>query len=59
MPYFLITHMLTEYAKDKTINYTLLNEIMGVLESAKQEFYRRMVVPYEDEKKEQNGDVYP
>jgi len=31
---------------------------MGVLECIKQEFYRRAVAPYEDKKKEENGDVY-
>lgn len=39
-------------------NYDTINEIIGVLECAKQEFYRRIAVPYEDEKIKQNGDVY-
>ena len=39
--------------------YELLNTIMGALESAKQEFYRRVVVPYENKKRRENGDVYP
>lgn len=38
-------------------NYALLNEIMGVLESAKLEFYRRVVAPYEDVKINENGDI--
>ncbi len=41
------------------ISYRLLNEVIGALECAKLEMYRRMVAPYEDEKIEQNGDVYP
>lgn len=41
-----------------TPGYAQYNEIVGVLESAKLEFYRRAVVPYEDAKIEQNGDVY-
>ena len=40
------------------LNYTLLNEVVGVLESTKLEFYRRMVMPYETEKEKINGDVY-
>lgn len=32
-------------------------EVMAALENTKQEFYRRMVVPYEDVKIIQNGDV--
>ena len=32
--------------------------VMGCLESVKHEFYRRVVVPYEEIKKAQNGDVF-
>lgn len=38
--------------------YVTLNEVMGVLECAKQELYRRIAAPYEDVKCKQNGDVY-
>jgi len=31
---------------------------MGALEGAKLEFYRRVVVPYEEKKMKENGDVY-
>lgn len=37
--------------------YKRYNRAMGVLECIKQEFYRRVVAPYEDEKIEQSGDV--
>lgn len=40
------------------LRYELLNEVVGVLESAKLELYRRVVAPYEDRKMAQNGDVY-
>lgn len=40
------------------MSYTHLNDIVGALESAKLEFYRRVVVPYEDKKCADNGDVY-
>ena len=39
--------------------YEDLNRIMGVLECAKAEFYRRIIAPYEETKKMTNGDVYP
>ena len=39
-------------------NYEQLNAIIGVMECTKLEFYRRVVVPYEDRKMEENGDVY-
>lgn len=37
--------------------YGAFNAVVGVFESAKLEFYRRWVVPYEDQKIEDNGDV--
>ena len=40
-------------------NYARINEIVGTLECAKLELYRRIAAPYEDTKIEQNGDVYP
>jgi len=39
-------------------NYADYNEVMGVLECVKQELYRRLIVPYENKKKEENGDVF-
>ncbi len=39
-------------------SYTDLNAEIGMLECAKQELYRRRLVPYEDEKIKENGDVY-
>lgn len=38
--------------------YAVFNRAMGVLECVRQEFYRRRVAPYEDQKKEENGEVY-
>ena len=40
------------------VNYATYNEVVGVLECVKQEFYRRAVAGYEDKKIEENGDVY-
>ena len=39
-------------------NYQDINDILGALEGAKSEFYRRVVVPYEQGKIQTNGDVY-
>lgn len=39
-------------------NYQGINDIIGALEGAKMEFYRRVAVPYEDKKIQENGDVY-
>jgi hypothetical protein len=40
-------------------NYARFNAVIGVLECAKLELYRRAVAPYEDKKIAENGDVYP
>lgn len=40
-------------------SYTTMNAVIGALECCKQEFYRRMAVPYEDQKIKENGDVFP
>ncbi len=54
---YVITDLVVNYLGDKP-NYAKFNEVIGVLECAKLELYRRMVAPYEDTKKEENGDVY-
>lgn len=41
-----------------TPSYADFNAMIGVLESAKLELYRRRVAPYENEKINQHGDVY-
>ena len=38
--------------------YESYNAVIGVLECAKMEFYRRAVVPFEKKKCKQNGDCY-
>jgi hypothetical protein len=54
---FAITQLLLNYL-DGGMSYTAINEVIGVLECAKLELYRRVAAPYEDKKKEENGDVY-
>jgi len=53
-----ITQLCKQYLKFYGTSYAQLNEIVGVLECAKQEFYRRVVVLYENFKLKTNGDVY-
>lgn len=56
---YLITRLCLRYMHERGgPSYALLNEIVGVLESAKLEFYRRAVAPYESAKAQANGDVY-
>jgi hypothetical protein len=54
---YVITEMIFHYFKEKP-NYQSINAIVGALESAKLEFYRRVAGPYEDKKIKENGDVY-
>lgn len=55
---YAITVMMLNYLNRKGISYTNMNEVVGVLECAKLELYRRMITPYENKKIEENGDVY-
>lgn len=55
---YLITTIIDEYFLENGGRYAQVNDIIGALEGAKLEFYRRIVAPYEDEKLDENGDVY-
>lgn len=55
---YLITKMCIHYIKNNEARYQSINDVIGALEGAKLEFYRRYAAPYEDEKIKQNGDVY-
>ena len=56
---YIITRLCDYWCRDSgEANYEKYNMVIGVLECVKQEFYRRQVAPYEDEKCEENGDVY-
>lgn len=60
---YLLTKTALEYylsaKRGDSGNYCVMNTIMGAFESAKAEFYRRVVAPYEELKILENGDVYP
>lgn len=55
---YLISRIVDTYIQVKSKNYANLNEVIGVLECVKQEYYRRIISVYEDEKIKTNGDVY-
>ena len=54
---YIITRLVCWWLGDNP-NYERYNAAIGVLECAKQELYRRQIALYEDEKCEENGDVY-
>lgn len=55
---YMITRLVDRCLAVNGKNYTSINAAIGVLECAKLELYRRIAAPYEDEKIEENGDVY-
>ena len=54
---YCITVLIHEYVKAHGQSYATMNDCIGVLDAAKMEFYRRVVVPYEDQKIKENGDI--
>ena len=54
---YVISRLAINFARNQGGNYAAYNKTVGVLESAKLEFYRRHVAPYEDKKIKENGDV--
>ena len=54
---YLITSIINSYIGNK-LSYDKINQVIGVLECVKQEFYRRAASPYENQKCLENGDVY-
>lgn len=55
---YVLSVIINNYIKDHGLSYASINESIGVLECAKLELYRRIAGPYEDKKREENGDVY-
>lgn len=56
---YAITGLVDEYLIQKGgLRYAHLNEVIGALECAKLELYRRVAAPYEDKKLAETGDVY-
>ena len=53
-----ITEAIKLYLNTQGISYATINDIVGALEGAKMEFYRRIAIPYENQKLKDNGDVY-
>lgn len=54
----IIKNLLDKKKHLKQFSYQLCNDIIGVLECAKIEFYTRVVTPYEDIKRKENGTLF-
>lgn len=55
---YMLTQVVNEYIAQHGLNYRTINDVIGALEGAKLELYRRVAAPYEDKKIQENGDVY-
>lgn len=55
---YVITSLLGAHLRNG-VSYRKINMLVGVLDCVKMELYRRAAAKYEDEKKEENGDVSP
>lgn len=50
--------LIREYVAAQRLSYQTINDVIGALEGAKAEFQRCVVAPYEQGKREVNGDVW-
>ncbi len=55
---FLLTTLCRRYWSKSGKNYQAINDIIGALECAKQEYYARIARVYEDRKRDAHGDVF-
>ena len=55
---YCLTLIILDYVRRMHKSYATINEVVGALEQVKDEFQRRVVHPYEDKKREENGEVY-
>lgn len=54
---FCFTKIIEHYLQEHGVDYANINDVIGALEGAKLEFYRRVAVPFETRKIEENGDI--
>jgi len=55
---FMICDLADSFFIRKGVTYAHINEVMGAIECAKTEIYRRVAALYEDQKVTANGDVF-
>jgi hypothetical protein len=56
---FLLQDRIRVYLEVNGLRYQQIAEVLGSLEGAKLDFIQRVVKPYEDKKRVENGDVWP
>jgi hypothetical protein len=55
---YIICGLINNYLQANSLNYANVQEMIGAIDCAKMEIYRRVASPYEDKKIEENGDVF-
>jgi|11BtaG_2_1085332.scaffolds.fasta_scaffold12587_3 hypothetical protein len=56
---YALNQLIANFIDQNDFNYQTANDIVGAMECAKMELYRRLISPYEDKKISENGDVKP
>ena len=56
---YAVTCLIVDYVHTHGLSYQTINDVLGALDGAGREFYRRVAAPYEDAAIARNGDVYP
>lgn len=54
---YILTKICHQYIQKKGLRYSTINEVIGVLECAKQELYHMIAAPYENKKRLENGGI--
>jgi len=52
------TMLARDYIENNGLCYQSINDVLGALDGASKEFYRRVAAPYEDTMIHANGDVH-
>ena len=53
-----VSKLVNDFIAMRGLSYAVINEVIGALECAKLEAYRRIAGPYEDLKVAENGEVF-
>jgi hypothetical protein len=56
---YLLQQSLLTYLEHKDLRYQTIAEVLGAIEGVKLDFIERVVKPYEEQKRKDNGDVWP
>lgn len=56
--YFISKLIREVYGNRNNTSYAAINDVVGMLECVKQEYYRKVAAPYENQKEHDNGTVY-